>query len=173
IGLADAAGFGSAAVRRRLVHVLKQIDDARSPAHGAVLQLLLSLSQQCQDSVDPDVADAVVQAIWLSDCDDVARSAVKSLPMILKAVELSPVKLRGLVQRAWRMVPDAVIQCGLHSLLGLRNPHDLPGPMEQDISQPDPSEVPTTITLSDSCAPNAATEGSLSQQASYIPAGSS
>ena len=73
------------------------------------------------------------------------------------------------------MVPDAVTQYSLHSLLGRRNPHGLPGTTEQDISQPDPSEVPPTPFrfLSSSGSNKTATEALLSQRAVYIPAGSS
>ncbi|CAE7388419.1 unnamed protein product, partial [Symbiodinium pilosum] len=84
--------------------------DPREHAHGVLLQLVLSTKSCNEHLTNPIIAMAVQNAIWYSNNEDVVRSAVYALPAILEAADLDDFKLRGLLQRALRMVPDAVVQ---------------------------------------------------------------
>ena len=120
---------------KHLVSVLARAD-AREPVHGVILQLVLSLCQDTEDFVHPHVALAVQEAIFHSDSDDVLQSAVKALPSILKSSKLSTFQVRGLVQRALRMVPEAAVKCKLHELLEDRHADDGITAVEHAISLP-------------------------------------
>ena len=131
---------------KKLLPVLAWLDP-HEDAHGLMLQLVLSTYSDGENAVSSDstIATAVLHARSYSQSEDVVRSAVCALPLILESAQLADFQLRGLVQRALRMVPKAVLQCKLHELLlGDNGSAQAPEPA---VSVADPSDIQTGLAL--------------------------
>ena len=156
----------SAVTREALISVLEQAD-MREEANGLVLQLALSTCPKGDASSEPVVAKAVQRAILHSESEDVMLSAVKAFPLILETLELSTPQRRELVQRALRMVPQAVVQCELHRLLDTERADDPAYPLEPAMSYEDSTDG--IRPLSESNSGRAGTEVRSGLQRCSIP----
>ena len=127
----------SAALSRdTMVAVLSRVDPCHE-AHGRMLQL--ALSSHPEATSDPVIARSVLRAIWNSKNDKIVGSAVQALPEVLKVVPLSTFQIRGLVQQAYLMVPDVVVQGKLHELLGVGGSTQ-PAEQALSVAGPGPSD---------------------------------